>query len=183
MNTFQKENSETDDSSEWKAIPSTETRSDHTSTVYKHFIITFGGMKSGCSDFFDYVSILNLKTQEITEVKLNNVLANYRRGHSACLYEEDQIIVFGGKYLKETLNETAVIHIQENTMNNSLILKWRILETKGAENLFRFYHTAQIYKDKMFVFGGADKSFSPINELWSLDLRMPTLKYFLSTLK
>jgi len=175
MNIFQKETQSTTSEEggellEWKTIPSYQVRSGHTSTLYKHFIITFGGMRSGRSDYFDHLSILNLKTHEIAKVKLNNETANYRTGHSACLFEGNQIYIFGGKYLKETLNQTAVIDIRENPEDDSLKLRWRILETKGAKDLSRAYHRAHIYKNKMFVFGGSNGSTSPCNNLWSLDL-------------
>ena len=79
-------------------------------------------MKTGSTYFFDHVSILNLKTHETTQVKLNNESVNYRYGHSACLYEENQIIIFGGKSSKSILNETLIIDIRENPDDNCNII-------------------------------------------------------------
>lgn len=49
-------------------------------------------------------------------------------------------------------------------------MEWKVIQTQGGDNLYRMGHTAQIYKDKMYVFGGKDQSGQPKNELWCLDL-------------
>ena len=52
----------------------------------------------------------------------------------------------------------------------ALKLRWRVLQTIQKGDLYRIYHSAQIYKDKMFVFGGLNQANMPSSFLWVLDL-------------
>jgi len=55
--------------------------------------------------------------------------------------------------------------------------EWKVLETNKIEANERSGHTADIYKDCMYVFGGSDKNNNkPLNTLYKLDLG----NYFLS---
>lgn len=40
----------------------------------------------------------------------------------------------------------------------------------GSNRLFRCRHSANIYNDKMYVFGGQNQELNATNQLWQLDL-------------
>jgi len=52
------------------------------------------------------------------------------------------------------------------------MLTYKKITTTGGENLLRCGHSANVYKNKMFVFGGRleNKPVKSTNELWSLNL-------------
>jgi len=73
----------------------------------------FGGMyESGT--YSNEITILNLKTNEITQPQLMVKSPIARYAHSACLFSENQIIIFGGQSSMGVLSETAIltIHIE-----------------------------------------------------------------------
>jgi len=98
--------------------------------LYKHYIITFGGIESSHGAFVKHISILNLKTHETKQIKLkqDDQKASQRWGHTACLLEENQIVIFGGQSSQNILNDVAVIEIKHdpedscNSLMKNLIL-------------------------------------------------------------
>lgn len=51
-----------------------------------------------------------------------------------------------------------------------ITIDFQNIETEGNEDLFRYSHSAVIYQDTLWVFGGADKQRKSTNDLWKLDL-------------
>jgi len=154
----------------WKEMPCSDSgdRYFHTSTLYKDYIITHAG-RSEKSDknLRDFV-ILNLKTGQYEPFKLEGDQPIQRYRHSACLFDSNRILIFGG-FHDGILNDTAIVTIEETT---PLTLTYKKITTTGGEDLKRCSHTANVYKNKMYVFGGRHHN-NPVrsnNELWSLDL-------------
>jgi len=51
-----------------------------------------------------------------------------------------------------------------------IFAEWKVIKAQGEEQLFRASHSAHIYNNKMYVFGGWDKTGQSSKELWTLDL-------------
>jgi len=50
-----------------------------------------------------------------------------------------------------------------------LSVDWKVVDLKDKVRLHRNGHTAHIYKENMYVFGGINKENKPTNEVWCLD--------------
>jgi len=138
----------------------------HTSTLYKHYIIIFGGMQES-GIYSNDITVLNLKNNQIIKPYLDGPTPEARYAHSACLFSGNQIIIFGGQSAQGVLNETAIMTIRSE---EPFIIEWKVKETQGEQQFFRASHSAHICNNKMYVFGGWDKIGQSSKQLWSLDL-------------
>ncbi|KAJ5071896.1 kelch domain-containing protein [Anaeramoeba ignava] len=125
----------------------------HTVTFYpkKNSVFLFGGydLHTYLSDFWE----LNLTTKEWIEYNKNHREDEWPKGrhsHSCVLYE-DFLIFFGGRITLEgnRSNEVWSWSIKDQT--------WNLIKTTGDIPSTRSSHSAAIYKDNMFVFGGVDE--------------------------
>jgi len=85
----------------------------HTSTLFRDYIITFGGYSKSCKKLFPNIQILNLKTNSPEAFKLEGDEPSFRYRHSACLVNQNQILIFGGEKNRSILNDAAIITIKE----------------------------------------------------------------------
>ena len=87
-----------------------------------------------------------------------------RFGHSGAVHEgSKQLIVFGGWDGKDTLNDLYSYSLHDK--------EWKRSETTGTPPPHRYRHTAVVFENSMFVFGGVDKQHCRYNDLQRLDLR------------
>jgi len=153
----------------WKELKCNDSgeRGSHTSTTYKNYVVTIGGNKDLHAPLMlDDITVLDVHKGTLQAVKPSNALFVGRFDHSACLYKEQKIVVFGG-YNEDSLNETGVLTIKSS---EPFVVEWEILKTKGDEKIHRFGHSANIYENSMYVFGGVDQEQQSSNQLWQLDL-------------
>jgi len=141
----------------------------HSSTLYKHYLITYAGLPKRAPITVNDIKILNLKTYSFEEFNFEGPEPIPRTGHSACLFDSNKILIFGGSEFVKLLNDPFIITIEETS---PLTLKYEKVQTHGGGNFKRTGHSANIYNNKMYIFGGI-YVFHPqetSNELWSLDL-------------
>lgn len=86
-----------------------------------------------------------------------------KRHHSSNIYK-NLIISFGGdSYPDIYTNDVSVFNLDSFT--------WNLLEPTSKElPIARRYHSSEIYKDYLFVFGGETNNYSHLNDLWCLNL-------------
>jgi len=129
----------------WKEIPNLkpENRCYHTSTLFQHYIITYGGNppENQHKCFYD-LKILNLKTGSLEEFTLKGDQPSQRKRHSACLFNLNQIIIFGGYDGKKLLHDTAIVSVEQTTRNNhspliTLTLSFHFDIQKNHDNRWR----------------------------------------------
>jgi len=91
----------------------------HTSVVFKHYIITCGGSKDsdGFDDAFGDIVVFNVNTYEWRRAKTKGHPVAPRYAHTACLYNEDKMVVFGG-HDNITLDETFFFTLDEENSKN-----------------------------------------------------------------
>ena len=82
-------------------------RSNHTSTLYKHYIITIGG-SDGKNERNDIV-VFDTKTLLWSSVIPASGELPAITYHTACLYQGHKIIIFGGNTNHETASKTVFI--------------------------------------------------------------------------
>jgi len=135
----------------------------HTSIPFKNYIITFGGTDD--SIIMNQTLALDMETYKWQTVNIIGAKPAARYGHSACLWDNDGGIIFGGKGIS-IMNETLLM----NFTLSPLSVEYKIIKAKNAGNLHRMWHTANISEGNLYVFGGKTKQNETINDLWKLDL-------------
>jgi len=146
----------------------------HTSVLYKEYMITYGGYSDKEEDTLGDIKVLNLKKRCYETFNLKGEIPPPRYRHSACLIDSNKILVFGG-FHKNILSDPAIITIEDTT---PLTLTYKSVKTTGGDNFVRCSHSADVYNNKMYLFGGRHQN-NPVrsnNELWSLDLETWTWK-------
>ncbi len=169
----------------WKEVPFSGflDRSYHTSTLFKHYIITYGGYSLKTNFWADEpIEIFNIEKGQLEKFNLKGDELQPVLRHSACLIDPNKILIFGGFSLQHIINDVAIITIEETSRKikclfilyplAELTLTYKKIVTTGGENFRTCAHTADIFRNKMYVFGGRikNKPSANTNELWSLDL-------------
>ncbi|KAG2861164.1 hypothetical protein PC110_g2203 [Phytophthora cactorum] len=154
------------DEQRWSQMPSVvedrpEARTDHIMVLHSSSIYIFGGY-NGSSRFNDLCGY-DIQAQRWSRLQAQGSVPSRRFGHSGVVHTEtNRLIVFGGWDGRDTLNDLYEYSFVTN--------EWRKLETTGNSPPHRYRHTAVIFGDNMFVFGGVDKTHSRFNDLQRLDL-------------
>jgi len=107
---------------------------------------------------------------------------------SACSWKDSKIVVFGGHDpYEETCSSTvAIITLKdldsESIFFDSIVYSLSLLDPSAhwekmvtPTELIRYHHSAHIYEEKMFVFGGFDQDEERKNDVWCLDLSISVL--------
>jgi N-acetylneuraminic acid mutarotase len=140
----------------------------HTAILYNDVAIIYGGFsrQNNHENYFNDIVKLDLDSLSFSSMPATGDLPR-RSNHTAVLYN-DEMIIHGGKDGVSFYNETY----SYNLLTNDFIK----LETTSDDIVQdRAYHTANIYKDYMIVFGGEINS-QILDDLWVLDL--PTKKWY-----
>jgi len=92
----------------------------HTSTLYKHYIITIGGLSLKSGHLIkEIVEIFNIEKGELEKFNLQGDELQQIQRHSACLIDSNKILIFGG-FRAEVLNDVAIMTIEETSRKNTL---------------------------------------------------------------
>ncbi|KAI1947214.1 hypothetical protein LOZ57_003453 [Ophidiomyces ophidiicola] len=128
-------------------------------------IYAFGGFDQYTDEVYNHVRRLDLKTLKWTVVDNYGDIPGVRMGHTATLYENDKLIVFGGENERqEYLSDVVILDLNSST--------WTSPEIRGPVPRGRARHAAVIYEDKLFVIGGVTGETNYIlDEICYLDLR------------
>ncbi|CEP08195.1 hypothetical protein [Parasitella parasitica] len=148
-----------------------------------HQLYIFGGGNG--PDYFQDVYVLDADTLVWSKPNIElDTRPSKRRAHTTCLWE-DKIIVIGGGDGARALDD---VHMLDISNPHAETLRWEKLETSGAPPPARGYHTSNLVKDKLIVFGGSDghDCFEDVHVLdlvkkkWSqidLDRKIPRLAH------
>jgi hypothetical protein len=133
----------------------------HTVILYQDTIIIYGGFCKRSNEDYYYNDIIKLDLLSMTFSRIcTDITPPRRSNHSAILYN-DQMIIHAGKDGISYYNETYSFNLLTNELTK--------LETSDNMLVDRAYHTANVYKDYMIVFGG-EISNQILDDLWVLDL-------------
>ncbi|KAL7678827.1 putative kelch-type beta propeller [Plasmopara halstedii] len=158
------------DEQRWNQMPSIvenrpEARTDHIMVLHSSSIYIFGGY-NGSSRFNDLCGY-DICEQRWSRMDAQGAVPSRRFGHSGVVHSDtNRLIVFGGWDGRDTLNDLFEYSFVTNI--------WNKMETRGICPPHRYRHTAVIFGDNMFVFGGVDKTHSRFNDLQRLDLSTNT---------
>jgi len=109
-----------------------------------------------------------MDSYEWHDVHIKGFKPESRWGHSACLHNENKMVIFGGIHKVGLLNDTIIMTLSEN--GDTVSIDSELVNTRGSSGLNRCRHTANIHKDEMYVFGGIEDSENSLNHLWKLNL-------------
>ncbi|KAJ5079303.1 leucine-zipper-like transcriptional regulator 1 [Anaeramoeba ignava] len=133
-------------------------RSRHTSVLYNNKLWIFGGYSVDNKVFNDLFTF-DLESHQWTEIKTQNP-PNPLKGHTAVVYN-DQMYIFGGSRMFSEGNAINVFDFKSHT--------WNKIETQEQEvPPIRHYHTAVVWNDRMWIYGGFHWG-SSYNDMWTFN--------------
>jgi N-acetylneuraminic acid mutarotase len=107
--------------------------------------------------------MFDLQTRKWTELEKTGPWPCARHNHSACLWRGTDIVVFGGANAESKyLNDLWLFDVRART--------WSLLQPQTTAPAERNGHSAVIYGDAMFVFGGSSADCTYYNDLHRVDL-------------
>ncbi|KAI0392786.1 kelch domain-containing protein [Xylariaceae sp. FL0594] len=135
-------------------------RMGHTATLYQgDKLLVFGGENEHRTYLSDLI-IFDLKTAHWTQPQVSGHVPPGRARHAAVLHD-DKLFVLGGITGPDNfvLDDICYLDLKTFTWSKS----WRFVA--------RFDHTAYVWADRIWVFGGLSEDMDKVGELWWLDLK------------
>ncbi|KAI0976682.1 kelch domain-containing protein [Xylaria arbuscula] len=135
-------------------------RMGHTATLYRgDKLLVFGGENEHRTYLSDLI-VFDLKTAHWTQPQVTGPLPKGRARHAAVLHE-DKLFIIGGitGHDNYVLDDICYLDLKTYTWSRS----WRFVG--------RFDHSAYIWADRVWVFGGLSEDMDKVSELWWLDLK------------
>ncbi|KAK4202225.1 hypothetical protein QBC40DRAFT_263485 [Triangularia verruculosa] len=135
-------------------------RMGHTATLYKgDKLLVFGGENEHRTYLSDLI-IFDLKTAHWTQPQVTGPIPKGRARHAAVLHE-DKLFIVGGitGHDNYVLDDICYLDLKSFTWSKS----WRFVG--------RFDHSAYIWSDRVWVFGGLSEDMDKVSDLWWLDLK------------
>ncbi|KAL7620259.1 hypothetical protein AAE478_009252 [Parahypoxylon ruwenzoriense] len=135
-------------------------RMGHTATLYQgDKLLVFGGENEHRTYLSDLI-VFDLKTAHWTQPHVSGPIPKGRARHAAVLHE-DKLFIVGGITGHESYVSEDICYLDLKTYTWSR--SWRFVP--------RFDHSAYIWGDRVWVFGGLSKDMDKIGDLWWLDLK------------
>ncbi|KAJ4297061.1 hypothetical protein N0V88_003978 [Collariella sp. IMI 366227] len=135
-------------------------RMGHTATLYKgDKLLVFGGENEHRTYLSDLI-IFDLKTAHWTQPQVTGPIPKGRARHAAVLHE-DKLFIVGGitGHDNYVLDDICYLDLKTFTWSRS----WRFVG--------RFDHSAYIWGERVWVFGGLSEDMDKVSDLWWLDLK------------
>ncbi|KAG8630599.1 hypothetical protein KVT40_002218 [Elsinoe batatas] len=128
-------------------------------------IYAFGGFDQYTDEVYNHVLKLNLNARQWSLVDNYGDIPGVRMGHTACLWQGDKLLVYGGE------NEHRV-HLSDVIIFDLKTAHWTQPELTGPTPRGRARHAAVIHDDKLFVSGGmTGQENSVLSDICYLDLK------------
>ena len=132
----------------------------HTATLYKgDKLLVFGGENEHRTYLSDLI-IFDLKNAHWTQPQVTGPIPKGRARHAAVLHE-DKLFIVGGITGQDNyvLEDICYLDLKTFTWSRS----WRFVS--------RFDHSAYIWGDRVWVFGGLSEDMDKVSDIWWLDLK------------
>lgn len=153
-------------------------RDGHSACIYGQYMYIFGGFEEQINQFSCDVHCLNLETMVWNYIPTTNTPPSYRDFHSATVMN-DRMYIFGGRGDRHSPHHTQnEIYCPKLMYLDLKTRKWHTPNTIGRMPVGRRSHSAFIYNDLLYVFGGYNGNidqhfndlycFNPQCNRWSL---------------
>ncbi|CAK7273337.1 hypothetical protein SEPCBS57363_005601 [Sporothrix epigloea] len=135
-------------------------RMGHTATLYQgNKLLVFGGENEHRTYLSDLI-VFDLKTAHWTQPAVTGPIPKGRARHAAVLHE-DKLFIIGGITGHDNYVLDDICYLDLKTFCWSRA--WRFVG--------RFDHSAYIWGDRVWVFGGLSEDMDKVSDLWWLDLK------------
>lgn len=124
-------------------------------------LYVFGGGDG--PNYFNDLYVLNVDTLTWSKPKTEGEAPSPRRAHTTCIWNQRIIIVGGG----DGARALADVHMLD--VSDPHLPKWSLLNPEGNSPIARGYHTSNLVKDKLIVYGGSD-GHECFSDVYVLDL-------------
>ncbi|CAO3674013.1 unnamed protein product [Rhizopus stolonifer] len=125
-------------------------------------LYVFGGGNG--PNYFNDLYVLNIDTLNWTKPKIQGKFPSPRRAHTTCLWNQKIIVIGGGDGAR------ALADVYALDISNPESLQWTEIETQGVSPIARGYHTSNLIKNKLVVYGGSD-GHECFSDIFILDLQ------------
>ena len=135
-------------------------RMGHTATLYQgDKLLVFGGENEHRTYLSDLI-VFDLKTAHWTQPAVTGPIPKGRARHAAVLHE-DKLFIIGGitGHDSYVLDDICYLDLKTFCWSRS----WRFVG--------RFDHSAYVWGDRVWVFGGLSEDMDKVSDLWWLDLK------------
>lgn len=138
----------------------------HTAVSINNAMIVFGGVSYSDIILGDVWVFQPVSATWVKAVPQGDPILP-REGHSACVFNDRDMVVFGGiSYGHLPFNDLWIYGAETNT--------WELIRPEGTAPPPRWLHTAVSKSDgfgteKMFVFGGVTRNWVPLDDLYIYD--------------
>ncbi|ORY93052.1 hypothetical protein BCR43DRAFT_444305 [Syncephalastrum racemosum] len=124
-----------------------------------HYLYMFGGGDG--PNYFNDLYVLHADTLTWSKPITEGIPPSPRRAHATCLWNDKIIVVGGG----DGARALADVHLLD--ISDPMRPRWSQIKPSGTPPIARGYHTANLVKDKLIVFGGSDghECFSDVHVL------------------
>jgi hypothetical protein len=132
----------------------------HTATLYQgNKLLIFGGENEHRTYLSDLI-IFDLKTAHWEQPQVSGTIPKGRARHAAVLHD-DKLFIVGGitGHNNYVLDDICYLDLKTLTWSRA----WRFVA--------RFDHSAYLWGDRVWVFGGLSEEMDKIGDLWWLDLK------------
>ncbi|KAF1971537.1 hypothetical protein BU23DRAFT_470546 [Bimuria novae-zelandiae CBS 107.79] len=127
-------------------------------------IYAFGGFDQFTDEVYNHVLKLDLKDRKWNLVDNYGDIPGVRMGHTACLWQGDKLLVFGGE------NEHRQ-HLADVIVFDLKTAHWTQPELHGTAPRGRARHSAVICDEKLYISGGQTGHDSVLDDICYLDLK------------
>ncbi|KAI9047467.1 hypothetical protein LZ554_008186 [Drepanopeziza brunnea f. sp. 'monogermtubi'] len=135
-------------------------RMGHTATLFEgDKLLIFGGENEHRTYLSDLI-IFDLKTAHWTQPTVNGPIPKGRARHAAVLHE-DKLFIIGGitGHNNYVLDDICYLDLKTFTWSRA----WKFVG--------RFDHSAYLWGDRVWVFGGLSEDMDKVGDIWWLDLK------------
>ncbi|MCJ1302810.1 hypothetical protein MMC08_005615 [Hypocenomyce scalaris] len=128
-------------------------------------IYAFGGFDQYTDEVYNHVLKLDLDTLQWSLVDNYGDIPGVRMGHTACLWQGDKLLIYGGENEhREYLSDVVIFDLKT--------AHWTQPDIRGHIPKGRARHAAAVYDDKLYVVGGlAGTETYTLDEICYLDLK------------
>eukprot|EP01080_Neovahlkampfia_damariscottae_P005215 gene5215-8827_t len=134
-------------------------RAAHTAISHNDIMYLFGGRDEHI--FYNDMYSLSVSNSTWTKICSLNNPPPPRAGHTMNIIDGKTLLVWGGTDGQNFKQTILLFQLQDTT--------WREAYMSGSIPEGRFWHTAELVDDKIYIFGGANAS-SLFNDLYTLDV-------------
>ena len=141
--------------------------SHHKAVVFGSSVIIYGGM-SGINEITD-VYEFDCNKEAWSKMKQSSNGPKPRDDHSLAKVDEERFIIFGGFVNGSRTNECWLA-----TKQGSQLIWEQLAKDNANAPCPRASHSAAVYDEKMYIFGGQDDENNKLNDLWEFDINTQT---------